>query len=164
MYVGMKSAYGLESLNAILCGFIQLYFVRRQFKSDNMLNSEENVRAECGVQVVQAPVALAMVKLLKLLPEEAMTHQLPQALQGVAHLLRNRLQRIRCHTAHVCSISHPLFTKGLCCHNASSHQSRLVICLVLCIHICDRKGAACVLSERAHYRQHGLLLGTETSL
>ncbi len=56
------------------------------------------------VQVVRAPVALAMVKLLKLLPEEAMTHQLPQALQGVAHLLRNRLQRIRCHTAVVCSI------------------------------------------------------------
>ncbi|KAL0035339.1 hypothetical protein WJX77_001780 [Trebouxia sp. C0004] len=46
-------------------------------------------------EVVRAPVALAMVKLLKLLPEEAMTHQLPQALQGVAHLLRNRLQRIR---------------------------------------------------------------------
>lgn len=47
-------------------------------------------------QVVRAPVALAMVKLLKLLPEEAMIQQLPQALQGVAHLLRNRLQRIRC--------------------------------------------------------------------
>lgn len=47
-------------------------------------------------QVVRAPVALAMVKLLKLLPEEAMVQQLPQALQGVAHLLRNRLQRIRC--------------------------------------------------------------------
>ena len=46
-------------------------------------------------QVVRAPVALAMVKLLKLLPEEAMIQQLPQALQGVAHLLRNRLQRIR---------------------------------------------------------------------
>jgi len=97
------------------------------------------------VQVVRAPVALAMVKLLKLLPEEAMTHQLPQALQGVAHLLRNRLQRIRCHTALVCSISHPLFTKGLCCYNASIHQFWLFkICLVLCIHICDRKGAACV--------------------
>lgn len=48
------------------------------------------------LQVVRAPVALAMVKLLKLLPEEAMIQQLPQALQGVAHLLRNRLQRIRC--------------------------------------------------------------------
>lgn len=47
------------------------------------------------VQVVRAPVALAMVKLLKLLPEQAMAGQLPQALQGVAHLLRNRLQRIR---------------------------------------------------------------------
>ncbi|KAL0018407.1 hypothetical protein WJX79_009395 [Trebouxia sp. C0005] len=46
-------------------------------------------------EVVRAPVALAMVKLLKLLPQEAMTHHLPQALQGVAHLLRNRLQRIR---------------------------------------------------------------------
>lgn len=44
---------------------------------------------------MRPPVALAMVKLLKLLPEEAMTQQLPQALQGVAHLLRNRLQRIR---------------------------------------------------------------------
>ena len=40
-------------------------------------------------------MALAMVKLLKLLPEQAMAGQLPQALQGVAHLLRNRLQRIR---------------------------------------------------------------------
>lgn len=48
------------------------------------------------LQVVRAPVALAMVKLLKLLPQEAMIQQLPQALQGVAHLLRNRLQRIRC--------------------------------------------------------------------
>ena len=47
------------------------------------------------LQVVRAPVALAMVKLLKLLPEEAMLQQLPPALQGVAHLLRNRLQRIR---------------------------------------------------------------------
>ena len=47
------------------------------------------------VQVVRAPVALAMVKLLKLLPEDVMVQQLPQALQGVAHLLRNRLQRIR---------------------------------------------------------------------
>lgn len=46
-------------------------------------------------QVVRAPVALAMVKLLKVLPEQAMASQLPQALQGVAHLLRNRLQRIR---------------------------------------------------------------------
>lgn len=55
------------------------------------------------MQVVRAPVALAMVKLLKLLPEEAMTHQLPQALQGVAHLLRNRLQRIRYYTAFVSS-------------------------------------------------------------
>ena len=47
------------------------------------------------VQVVRAPVALAMVKLLKLLPEDVMVQQLPQALQRVAHLLRNRLQRIR---------------------------------------------------------------------
>ena len=47
------------------------------------------------LQVVRAPVALAMVKLLKLLPEETMIQQLPSALQGVAHLLRNRLQRIR---------------------------------------------------------------------
>lgn len=47
------------------------------------------------VQVVRAPVALAMVKLLKVLPEQAMVGQLPQTLQGVAHLLRNRLQRIR---------------------------------------------------------------------
>ena len=50
------------------------------------------------LQVVRAPVALAMVKLLKLLPEQAMAGQLPQALQGVAHLLRNRLQRIRYKT------------------------------------------------------------------
>ena len=47
------------------------------------------------LQVVRAPVALALVKLLRLMPPEAMRAQLPRVLQGVANLLRNRLQRIR---------------------------------------------------------------------
>ena len=55
------------------------------------------------MQVVRAPVALAIVKLLKLLPEDVMVQQLPQALQGVAHLLRNRLQRIRWPKHHYSS-------------------------------------------------------------
>ena len=45
--------------------------------------------------MVRAPVALALVKLLRLMPPEAMRAQLPRVLQGVANLLRNRLQRIR---------------------------------------------------------------------
>jgi len=47
------------------------------------------------VKVVRAPVALAMVKLLRLLPESTARAQLPRTLQGVANLLRNRLQRFR---------------------------------------------------------------------
>ncbi|KAK9818396.1 hypothetical protein WJX72_012002 [[Myrmecia] bisecta] len=46
-------------------------------------------------EVVRAPVALAMVKLLKLLPRKAERLALPKVLQGVANLLRQRLQRIR---------------------------------------------------------------------
>ncbi len=46
-------------------------------------------------KVVRAPVALAMVKLLRLLPESTARAQLPRTLQGVANLLRNRLQRFR---------------------------------------------------------------------
>lgn len=46
-------------------------------------------------QVVRAPVALAMVKLLRLLPEEEARAHLPPTLQGVANLLKNRLQRFR---------------------------------------------------------------------
>lgn len=45
---------------------------------------------------VRPSVALAIVKLLRLLPPEATRAALPRALQGVANLLRNRLQRIRC--------------------------------------------------------------------
>ncbi len=117
------------------------------------------------VQVVRAPVALAMVKLLKLLPEEAMTQQLPQALQGVAHLLRNRLQRIRCHTALVWSTCQPVTTEGLCCRSASIHHSRpLDVCLVLCINICDRKGAACVPQKGPTIASMDCFWGTETSL
>ena len=52
--------------------------------------------AHAAAQVVRAPVALAMVKLLRLLPEDAARATLPATLQGVANLLRNRLQRFRC--------------------------------------------------------------------
>ena len=40
-------------------------------------------------------VALALVRLLKLLPETVMQAELPRVLQGVANLLKSRLQRIR---------------------------------------------------------------------
>ena len=40
-------------------------------------------------------MALAIVKLLRLLPPAAARAQLPRTLQGVANLLRNRLQRFR---------------------------------------------------------------------
>lgn len=40
-------------------------------------------------------MALAMVKLLRLLPEEEARAHLPPTLQGVANLLKNRLQRFR---------------------------------------------------------------------
>ena len=46
-------------------------------------------------EAVRPPVALALVKLLRLLPAAVTRALLPRALQGVANLLRNRLQRIR---------------------------------------------------------------------
>ena len=46
-------------------------------------------------EAVRAPVALAIVKLLKRLPEAALRAALPTSLQKVANLLRTRLQRIR---------------------------------------------------------------------
>ncbi|KAK9845304.1 hypothetical protein WJX81_002986 [Elliptochloris bilobata] len=48
-----------------------------------------------GGEAVRAPVALALVKLLRHLPAPAARAALPRALQGVANLLRARLQRIR---------------------------------------------------------------------
>lgn len=45
---------------------------------------------------MRAPVALAVVKLLKHLPLAAARAALPAALQKVANLLKLRLQRIRC--------------------------------------------------------------------
>ncbi len=46
-------------------------------------------------EAIRAPVALAIVKLLKRLPEAALRAALPTSLQKVANLLRTRLQRIR---------------------------------------------------------------------
>ncbi len=46
-------------------------------------------------EVVRPAVALALVKLLRNLPPRVAGAALPKALQGVANLLRNRLQRIR---------------------------------------------------------------------
>ena len=40
-------------------------------------------------------MALAIVKTLRLLPQAAVRAELPRALQGVANLLKARLQRIR---------------------------------------------------------------------
>ncbi|KAG2487780.1 hypothetical protein HYH03_013624 [Edaphochlamys debaryana] len=57
----------------------------------------ETKRGEGGEadQAVRAPVALALVKLLRLLPPAAERAELPRALQGVTNLLKARLQRIR---------------------------------------------------------------------
>ena len=44
---------------------------------------------------VRPAVALALVKLLKLLPEPVLQAELPRVLQGVANLLKSRIQRIR---------------------------------------------------------------------
>ncbi len=44
---------------------------------------------------VRAPVALALVKVLRLLPQRAMRLELPRVLQGVANLLKGRLQSTR---------------------------------------------------------------------
>lgn len=44
---------------------------------------------------VRAPVARALVKVLKLLPEELMRLELPRTLQLVANLLKNRIQSAR---------------------------------------------------------------------
>ena len=49
-------------------------------------------------EAVRAPVALAVVKLLKHLPPASARAALPAALQKVANLLKLRLQRIRCVT------------------------------------------------------------------
>ncbi len=46
-------------------------------------------------EVVRAPVALALVKLIRLLPARAEQVYLPSVLQQVANVLKLRLQRIR---------------------------------------------------------------------
>ena len=46
-------------------------------------------------EVARPPVALAMVRVLRLLPEAAVRVELPRTLQKVANLLKSRLQRIR---------------------------------------------------------------------
>ncbi|KAI8107974.1 hypothetical protein M9434_006006 [Picochlorum sp. BPE23] len=46
-------------------------------------------------ETVRTPVAMALVKVLKLLPDEYMRSELPRVLQIVCNLLRMRLQRIR---------------------------------------------------------------------
>ena len=46
-------------------------------------------------EVVRAPVALALVKLIRLLPAGAEQMYLPAVLQQVANVLKLRLQRIR---------------------------------------------------------------------
>lgn len=45
--------------------------------------------------VARAPVALALVKLLRLLPADVERTELPRALQGVCNLLTDRQQRVR---------------------------------------------------------------------
>lgn len=57
-----------------------------------------------GGEAVRAPVALAVVKLLRHLPRQAARAALPPALQKVANLLRLRLQRLRCALSAACVI------------------------------------------------------------
>lgn len=45
--------------------------------------------------VVRAPVGLALVKLLRLLPEEVQAVQLPRTLRHVANVLKSRAQGVR---------------------------------------------------------------------
>ena len=65
-------------------------------------HGQEHSSELCGIcqvykegEAIRAPVALAIVKLLKRLPEAALRAALPTSLQKVANLLRTRLQRIR---------------------------------------------------------------------
>ena len=58
-----------------------------------------------GGEAVRAPVALAVVKLLRHLPKQAARAALPPALQRVANLLRLRLQRLRCALVRSCLMS-----------------------------------------------------------
>lgn len=48
--------------------------------------------------VVRAPVGLALVKLLRLLPEDVQAVQLPRTLRHVANVLKSRAQSVRCAT------------------------------------------------------------------
>lgn len=59
-------------------------------------------------EAVRPAVALALVKLVRRLPAAAAGTALPRALQGVANLLRNRLQRIRHATSshHLAQVKH----------------------------------------------------------
>lgn len=50
----------------------------------------------CHVQAVRAPVGLAVVKVLQLVPEEDRRAALPGVLQTVANLLKSRQQGVRC--------------------------------------------------------------------
>ena len=44
---------------------------------------------------VRSPVALALVKLLRLLPPDVEKTELPRALRSICHLLKNRQQKVR---------------------------------------------------------------------
>lgn len=49
----------------------------------------------CWPQVVRAPVGLAVVKVLRLVPEDDRTAALPRVLTSVANLLKARQQGVR---------------------------------------------------------------------
>lgn len=49
-----------------------------------------------GMQAVRAPVGLAVVKVLGLVPEEDRRAALPGVLQTIANLLKARHQGVRC--------------------------------------------------------------------
>ena len=62
-------------------------------------------------EVVRAPVALALVKLIRLLPARAEQVYLPAVLQQVANVLKLRLQRIRSASQHAQASRHHLSRK-----------------------------------------------------
>ena len=77
-------------------------------------------------EAVRAPVALAIVKLLKRLPGAALRAALPTSLQKVANLLRTRLQRIR-RGARPCPFD--VLSPG-CKHAAFTGRAALSLALV----------------------------------
>lgn len=92
-------------------------------------------------EAVRPAVALALVKLLRLLPPAAIRTALPRALQGVANLLKNRLQRIRC-LSHV-----PLILHAPPASQTSTCATCILSCLTMMHQLILRRGYSQVLMK-----------------